>query len=517
MVTAPHAQAARVGAHVLSQGGSAADAAVAVGATLAVLYPHMTGIGGDAFWIYHDAMTRATIAYNGSGRSAALATLQYYRDRGARSIPFRGPLAVLTVPGAVDAWCALHGRFGRMEMDRLLAPAISFARDGTQPARSVAKSLEEERVWLEQDAGAKGIFCTQAGTRDFIAQPALARTLEMIARKGRGWFYQGEAAATVSAWAESAGSPLRAGDFAAHAGMETQPLATALSGFESLTTPPNSQGLTLLVAQQIMEARFGAQFPADCTGELVHHAVEAAKIAYEVRDRYVGDPEAFPLPKQLRDTGEIARIGATPIADTASARSATVGGDGDTTYFACVDNAGNAVSYIQSLYHHFGAAVAVPALGLVLQNRGIAFTLDEGQIRSLVPNRRPFHTLMPAMLCKEGLPAVIYGSMGGDAQPQIGLALSIRMARLGETPQAAIDAPRWRWSSEAAGPAGGVAVERRMPQECIEELRARGHRVTVLGDWEESMGHAGAIVLDRARGVFVGAADPRSDGAAIGL
>jgi len=514
MVTAPHALAAEIGARALADGGSAADAAVAIGAALAVVYPHMTGIGGDAFWLYFDSATGATVAYNGSGAAAALADVSYYRRRRADSIPTRGPGAALTVPGAVDAWFAIHERFGRLDVRQLLGPAIACARDGVAIAPSVARALIEEREWLGRDDGARSAYL---GATETLVQSALARTLEMIAAEGRAWFYEGPAAAAISAWAKRAGSPLRVEDFAEHRGFAAEPAAGSFAGLDSLVTPPNSQGVTLIAAQQIFEAFAGSEVPAEGSAELLHAAIECAKLAYVDRDRLIGDPAADSgALAEFISKGYASRQAATLRWDRAAPANPATAESG-TTYFACVDPEGNAVSYIQSLYHHFGAAVLVPEVGIVLQNRGIAFTLDDNRARSLAPRRRPFHTLMAAMLMSGGKPRIVYGSMGGDAQPQIGLALAIRVALHGCTPRRAVEAPRWRWYGTGVGAGGRVAVERRVGDACVDGLRARGHELDVLGDWEESMGHAGAIVIDRDTGKLSGAADPRGDGAAIGL
>jgi gamma-glutamyltranspeptidase len=516
MVTAPHALAAQAGARVLGDGGSAADAAVAVGATLSVVYPHMTGIGGDFFALYYDARSGEVSAYNGSGRAAALATKEFYASRGLAAIPERGGPAALTVPGAVDAWFALLERFGSMDVSRLLAPAIAFARDGAPVARSLARAIAEERAVLDADRGARAAYGSGRGDGAVLTQPALARTLENIATRGRAWFYGGGGADAFDAYCRSIDSPLRASDFAAHRGEWTTPIKTTFRGVESLTTPPNSQGLALLLAQGAYEEFTGESRPADLSAEFVHAAVEATRLAYADRDRYVCDPAYTAAPLDRLLSREHARALASGIDPNRAGSSERIPADrGGTTYFACVDAHGNAASVIQSVYQHFGAAVVVPELGVAIHNRGCWFTLDDGMPRSLAPGRRPFHTLIANMLLRDGKPWIVYGSMGGDGQPQTGLSLSIRMAERGMDPQAAVDAPRWRWIGDGAdGPQ--VFVEKRVGAACVAGLRARGHDVVVCDDYEESMGHAGAIVIDRERGILAGGSDPRSDGLALG-
>jgi gamma-glutamyltranspeptidase/glutathione hydrolase len=520
MVSAPNALAAQAGASILADGGTAADAAVAVAAALSVVYPHMTGIGGDLFALYYDAQAGDVTAFNGSGAAAALANPEFYTSQGCDAIPERGGVAALTVPGAVDAWFALQQRFGSMEMTRLLMPAIEFARDGVPIARSLARSMDEERAFLDTDEGARTAYGSGRPAGAVLTQPALARTIGNIAARGRAWFYEGEGAARIDAYCARIGSPLRAGDFAAHRGAWTAPIRTSFRAAESLSTPPNSQGVALLLAQAIYEEFTGSSRLADCSAEFVHATVEAARLAYADRDRYVCDPDYTPAPLELVLSRGHARASAAridPNAAGVNGRPAGLGDRGSTTYFACVDSHGNAASVIQSIYQHFGAAVVVPELGIALHNRGCWFTLDEGRPRSLAPGRRPFHTLIANMLLRNGKPWVIYGSMGGDAQPQFGLALSIRIAERGVNPQDAIDAPRWRLSSDTPGADPEIFIESRVRAGCIAGLRARGHRVTVCPEWEESMGHAGAIVIDRENGVMLGGSDPRSDGLALGM
>jgi len=518
MATAPHALAAQAGAKILDAGGSAADAAIAMASSLAVVYPHMTGIGGDAFVLYYDSRSNDVTAYNGSGGAASMATRDFYAALGVQAIPERGGAAALTVPGAVDTWFALHERFGTFEMSRLLAAAVGFARDGVPIARSLARSMHEDLAVLDADTGARAAYGSGRSPGAVLAQPALARTLERIASQGRAWFYDGEGAAAIDGYCAKIGSPLRAADFAAHRGSWASPIRTTFRGFESLSTPPNSQGLALLLAQGVYAEFVGASRPPDVSAEVVHATVEAAKCAYADRDRYVCDPRYLEAPLELLLSPGHAREAASridPFRAAPAGRTESVD-RGSTTYFACVDAAGNAASVIQSIYQHFGAGVVVPELGVALHDRGCWFTLDEGAPRSLAPGRRPFHTLIANMLMRDGKPSVVYGSMGGDGQPQTGLALSIRIAERGCDPQAAIDAPRWRWFGSAAANEPDLFIEARAGEACIAGLRARGHRVEVCDDWEETMGHAGAIVIDREEGVLLGGTDPRSDGLALG-
>ena len=516
MVTAPHALAAQCGLEILRDGGNAADAIIGVAAALAVLYPHMTGIGGDVFFLYYDEHSGAVSSYNGSGAAAQLATPERYRQRGMRRIPERGGDAVLTVPGAIDAWFALHERFGSLDMQRIVAPAIAYGRDGAPAARSFAGAVNRLRDVLAADEGARTLFVDHgpAAVGERFANGRLAETLAAIAANGRAWFYEGEGAAHIARYCERVGSPLRAADLAAHHGFFTTPASGRFFGSDSLTVPPNSQGMALLVAQQIFEAS-GERSPAG-TAAGVHAGVESIRLAYADRDACVGDPQASTSWRQMLEIDH-AREQAGRIDANAAMKEPVAHPDrGDTAYFACVDRAGNAASFIQSLFLSFGAGVVVPELGIPLHNRGTAFELSHGELRSLVPLRRPFHTLMPCMLARDGKPWLVYGSMGGEAQPQIALQISTRIARDGADAQRAIEAPRWRWGNDGVDEPSCVHIEARAGDACVAGLRARGHDVRVLGDWEESMGHAGAIVVDRQAGVLTGGADPRGDGMAAG-
>jgi gamma-glutamyltranspeptidase len=517
MVTAPHALAAECGIALLRDGGNAADAIVGVAAALAVLYPHMTGIGGDVYFLYHDARSGQTSGYNGSGAAAQRATLQRYSERGLRRIPERGGDAVLTVPGAVDAWFAMHERFGSLDMERIVAPAVAYARNGAPAARSYAGALHRLRDVLAADEGARALFVEQGPAKigERFVNARLGETLAAIGRHGRAWFYEGEGAARIGHYCERIGSPLRAEDLAAHHGFFTEPIGGQFFGSDSLTVPPNSQGIALLIAQQIFETvRDGQANPGSAAD--VHAGVEAIRLAYADRDRHVGDSDESSGWEPMLSMDH-ARARARRIDPNAALPRPNAPADrGDTSYFACVDRAGNAASFIQSLFLSFGAGVVVPELGIPLHNRGIAFELSQGALRSLVPRRRPFHTLMPCMLLRDGKPWLVYGSMGGEAQPQIALQVSTRIARDGYDPQAAIDAPRWRWGTDAADEPASVHVEARIGDACVAGLRARGHDVHVLANWDESLGHAGAIVIDASTGTFIGGADPRGDGAAVG-
>ena len=522
MVSAPHALAAQSGIRVLADGGNAADATIAIAAALTVLYPHMTGIGGDVFFLYYDAASAMVHAYNGSGAAAREATREFYVKAGCTRIPERSGGAVVSVPGAVDAWFALHERFGTLGMDQLLRPAIAYARDGAPAARSFVSATNRLREQLAADPGARALFVDRAPARigDRFSNPALARTLESIALEGRRFWYEGEGAAAIDRCCRATGSPLRSGDLAAHRGFFTEPARGKFFGYDSLTSPPNSQGIAALIAQQTFAAyarqHSGEALP-DGGAQRVHAQVESIRLAFADRDASVGDPTDAVLWQRLLEEDHAAARARSIDPFSTGPEPLTAVDAGDTAYFACVDTAGNAASFIQSLFHSFGAAVVVPELGIALHNRGTAFELSADGLRSLRPRKRPFHTLMPCMLVRDGRLCMVYGSMGGEGQPQTALQLATRIVGDGLDPQGAIEAPRWRYGRDPADDAARLHIESRFSPACLSGLSVRGHEVDVLGEWDESMGHAGAICPDLERGVLVGGADPRGDGAALGL
>lgn len=516
MVSSPHALASQAGLRVLQDGGNAADGAIAVAAALSVLYPHMTGLGGDAFFLHHDATSGCVDAYNGSGAAAQLATRDFYLLKQQPGVPDRGPLAALTVPGTIDAWFALHAKHGSFEMGRLLEPAIGYAHDGAPIARSLADAMALHRETLRRDEGAHAVlvFDSPRLRGSMLRQPKLAATLRALSHEGRDWFYQGRGAAHIERYCQRIGSPLRAADLAAHRGFFYAPAQTPFLGYDSVTTAPNSQGIALLIAQRVLERCDTALSSPAGSAVPVHAMVEAIKLAFEERDRHVADARIAPPWEQLLSPSHVRKLAAR-VDPYRAASTAPTAGKGDTAYFCVVDGRGNATSYIQSLFHSFGSGVMVPELGVLLNNRGSAFSLDE-TLRSLQPGRRPFHTLMPCMLRKNGRPWLVYGSMGGEGQPQTALQLSTSIAHFAQDPQGAIEAPRWRWGQSYLGEAASLHLEARFDQSLVAGLRALGHRIELSGPWDESMGHAGAIVVGED-GVLRGGADPRGDGAACGF
>jgi gamma-glutamyltranspeptidase/glutathione hydrolase len=545
-VTAPHELASAAGLRALAAGGTAIDASIAMAAVLSVVYPHMCGIGGDGFWLVadptdvaHDGRVRVR-GLNASGRAAASARLAEYRGR-ASYIPWRGPLAALTVPGAVDGWWLAYRHSvdawgSTLRWADLLAPAIGYAAGGypctASQTRWTAAGLAPDDV----ARGALGrfpewarVFLAADGrapeTGRVLRNPDLAGTLALVAAGGREAFYRGAVATALAAGLAEAGSPLTADDFAAHTSEWVEPLRLAWRGHEVHALPPNSQGLAALQILGLAEAA-GVGETADGSADRVHLLTEATRLAFADRDRFVADPAVAPAPlDRLLDAEYLAARGRLIQASKVlvqvkpgigPAGRAPVGvADGDTAWFGAVDQAGRMASVIQSLYFDFGSAVVPQGTGVVMQNRGAGFRLDPDHPNALAPGKRPFHTLCPLLLTRDGAPAGVLGTMGGEGQPQTCAMLLLRMIKDGLDPQAAVDAPRWLYGRTWGAATLALTLEGGLDG-LAPELRRRGHPVQGAPAGADLMGHAGVILVD-SQGVRVAAADPRGDGAALGF
>ena len=517
-VAAPHHAAAQAGLSMLQRGGSATDAAIAANAVLAVVYPHMAGLGGDLFALVWDASARELFGLNASGRSGAAATIDWFKSRGHDSIPSRGPLACVTVPGAVDGWWQLHQRSGRLAWDALLEPAIELATEGFAVPESLAAwSIPNAQV-LDADPTARATFSPngrplQMGER--LAAPALGRTLQQVARGGPDVFYRGEIAEKICAYLQASGGLLTPDDFAANASTPVSPITAPYRGHTAAQLPPNTQGFAALEILGILD---GLDIPAlgDSTAAYVHTLAEAARLAFEDRDRYLTDPDFLDIPlDQLLSPVRAAELRARlDPARKGSPEAAPTGGG--TCYLCAVDRDGNAVSLIQSVFFDFGSGMVAGDTGLLMQNRGSFFSLDPAHPNRLEPRKRTFHTLIPAMLLAGDEPALIYGTMGGEGQPQTQAALVTRVLDFGHDVQRAVDAPRWLYGRTWGTQSAALSLEASFGPEVAERLAAMGHDVRVVPTWSDTMGHAQAIQIDRQRGVYWAAADPRGDGAAAG-
>ncbi|MGE0256192.1 MAG: gamma-glutamyltransferase family protein [Alphaproteobacteria bacterium] len=519
MVTAPHHLAAEAGRDVLRDGGNAIEAMVAAAAAIAVVYPHMNAIGGDGFWLISRAGA-APVGIDACGPAAAAATPDLYRAAGHAAIPARGPLAALTVAGTIGGWIValdLARQWGgRLPLPRLLEPAIGHARDGfgatpSQVANTAARENECRAVPGFADTFLPGGVPPAIGDR--FALPALGATLERLAAAGLDDFYRGDVAAALSADLAAVGSPVARGDLAGFRARAVAPLSTAIRAGTLYNMPPPTQGLASL----LILAQFDRLACAAADGfDHVHLLIEATKQAFRVRDRHVTDPAFMDIdPAALLAPDCVAAMAAA--IDPATAAGWARGEDkGDTIWMGAIDGAGNAVSFIQSVYWEFGSGVVLPHTGVVWQNRGASFSLDPAARNPLVPGRRPFHTLNPALARLADGSTMVYGTMGGEGQPQTQAAVFTRHVMFGQGLQAAITAPRWllgrTWGSESTT----LKIEPRFAPGVIEALAKAGHEIEITAPFSETLGHAGALVR-RPGGVIEGASDPRSDGRAAGF
>lgn len=517
MAVAPHALAAQSALAVMREGGNAVQAMIAAAATIAVVYPHMNSIGGDGFWLI-SRPGHEPVAIDACGASALSANLQEYRAQGLSSIPFRGGLAANTVAGTVSGWQAadtwqqqLLG--GTLPMSRLLADAVGYARNGIPVTTSQQRCTAAKQAELEGIAGFAETFlpdgqAPQVGER--FCQPRLADTLEHLGRVGLDDFYRGELAQRLAAELEAAGSPLRLADLHAHQAQVRRPLALEHSQGKVYNFPPPTQGLvSLLILGQLDRLLTADMDP--CGPDFVHACVESTKRAFRIRDAHITDPAHMTLDAQsLLDAQALQAM----LAEHHSQRAAAWGkgmGPADTVWMGVVDDEGVAVSFIQSIYHEFGSGIVLPSSGINWQNRGCSFSLDPQALNPLTPGRKPFHTLNPAMAVLNDGRTLVYGNMGGDGQPQSQSAVFSRIVHFGMNPQAAIAAPRWLLGRTWGNSSENLKLESRFSTECVNTLVDYGHDVAVLSDYDETMGHAGAIVR-HANGMLEGGSDPRSDG-----
>jgi gamma-glutamyltranspeptidase len=517
-VAAPHELASVAGLGILGRGGSAVDAMVAVNAALAVVYPHMTGVGGDAFWLVHDAATGRQHVLNATGRAAAGADPAVYAGD---AIDFRGAASAITAPGTVDGWVQAHARFGRLPLAECLAPAIEYARDGFPVGGSLARFSIAALDLLRAFPATAAAYLKPGGAPyregEILRSPRLADTLEAIAAGGREAFYEGAIARAIGDAVRAAGGVLSADDLAAHRSVWAEPLRVGYRGRVALAPPPNSQGFAALQILGLLEHVDVAGL-ADDPAAYVDRLVRATALAFQDRDRHLTDPDHMDVDaRDLLDPEYLAER-ADGLRDDAPARAlAAPAVAGDTTFSCAVDADGNAAGVIQSIYAEWGSGLVAGDTGVLLQNRGCAFSLDPSHPNVLAPGKRTAHTLTAGMLLGPGGdPELVYGTMGGEGQPQTSAAIVTRVVDHGLDPQAALDAPRWllgrNWGEEHRG----LRLEGRFGPGVARELTARGHEnVTLVDDVTELVGHAQAIAIRPGR--LEAAADPRSDGAALGF
>ena len=514
MVASPHALATAAGVEALRRGGNAVDAAIAANAVLAVVYPASCGIGGDALWLVYEPKTGETIAYNGSGRAPAALDAETVRARGYASMPLRGPETV-TTPGCVRSWEDVGSAHGTRALDELLAPAERYARDGFVATAVTANYFAWNEALLRAEPEAAALFL-RAGVPvagDVLRNEPLADSLAAIRRGGAHAFYAGRIAEAICGTLNALGNPMTLDDLAAQTTERQAPVGIAWHGARVVAHPPNSQGA---VAPMVLGMLAGDGNASDSAW--THLAIESIKIAFDARDGRFAEPAA--MARSIDDLLEPAALAAARARidpERASIRR-TPAAPGGTIAIVVVDGEGRAVSLIESLYMNFGSGIVARGTGIFLQNRGAYFRLDAGHPNELGGGKRPLHTLSPGMLLRDGKPEFVYGTMGGDGQPQSHVQLIHDLYERGCDVQQAVDAPRFVYGRDSESAfADSVRVEGRVAPELVASLRARGHVVDVLGDYDGALGHAHGIVLDAARGTLAGGADPRADSLALGL
>ncbi len=523
MAAANHPLATQIALDVLKQGGNAIDAAIAANAFLGFADPAMNGIGGDLFAIIWDADDKQLYGLNGSGKSPANLTPDHFTASKLTSIPAAGPLPV-TVPGCVDAWYTMHDRFGKTPMDKLLAPTIAYAREGI----AVTEEIAEMMAYLERDLLSSYAPGGDIAFEDFpefvklyrkngrfpvkgeaYTNPGLANTLEMIAKGGRDAFYRGEIARVIARYMKENGGFLTEADFAGHSSVWVEPVSTNYRGFDIWELPPNSQGMSVLQMLNILEG-YDLETYGFGSKEHIHYFTEAKKLAYADLRQYYGDPEFSDLPIGELLSKSYAAERRQQISDR---RTGTYGpgleDDNHTIYLTVADRDGNMVSLIQSNSWLFGSLVVPPGLGFCLQNRGTGFTLQPGHVNSYAPGKRPFHTIIPAFITKDGKPYVSFGLTGGGMQPQGHVQIVMNLIDFGMNLQEAGDAPRIR--HEYLGGAEVIRLESGFDYQVIRQLMKMGHNVAF---GFERYGGYQAILFDGQ--FYYGASESRKDGQAAG-
>ncbi|WP_246516470.1 gamma-glutamyltransferase [Salicibibacter cibarius] len=522
-VTSPHYLATQTGKKILEKGGHAVDAAIAVNSVLCVVLPHMSGLGGDLFSLVWDQSQNKVQALNGSGRSGSEATRSAYIQKGLDKIPERGPLAANTVPGTVDAWWALHQRYGKVDWSVLFEDAIHYAENGFPLTEKTSKFIAEKAELLSVYPETKKIFLAngspiQAG--EIFVQPDLAWSFKQIARDGRKAFYEGAIADKIVVSFEKHGGLLVKKDFEDHQIDWEDPITTNYRGYDVYQVKPNTQGITVLMMLNMLESYDMAAI-GDGTTDYYHLLAETTKLKFRYRDEWVTDPSSITVPYDLLLSKSFSKKVRTHLSweevyslDDLEELPDTQGSR-DTVYLSVTDKDGNGVSLIQSIYHEFGSGFIPEGTGILLQNRGSYFSLEEDHINTLEPNKRTFHTIIPAMALKDGKLFMLYGSMGGEGQPQTQCALFTRVVDFGYNMQQAIEAPRWLYGKTWGEDSSTLKLEERISAKTMEALGDRGHMVEKVEPYSQLMGHAQGILVDHDRGVYSAGADPRGDGIAL--
>lgn len=514
--------ATQVAIDILKKGGSAVDAAIAADAMLGLVEPTGSGIGGDLFAIVWDAKTQKLYGLNASGRSPKSLSLAYFKEKGIKHIPAIGPLPV-SVPGCVDGWFELHKKFGMLKMEEILQPTISYAREGFPLSELIAFYWQRNAEKLKVFDGFADIYMPNGkapAKGEIFKNPYLANTLEKIAQNGRDEFYKGSIAKTIDAYMKNQGGFLSYDDLASHISEWIEPVSSSYRGYDIWELPPNGQGIATLQILNILE-NYDIASMGFGSAEYMHLFIEAKKLAFEDRARYYADPAFSSIPYKILISKEYAkeRLKLINLNRSASKYDAGELGTGNTIYLTVADKDGNMVSLIQSNYRGMGSGMTPTGLGFVLQDRGEMFSLTEGHPNVFEPGKRPFHTIIPGFITKDGKPYISFGVMGGEMQPQGHAQVIVNLIDFKMNLQEAGDAPRilHEGSSEPTDEkmtdGGIVYLESGFDYQEIRKLLAKGHKVSYSLD-----GYGGyqAIMFDGKNGVYIGASESRKDGQAIG-
>ena len=524
MVATSHPLATQIGLDVLKKGGNAIDAAIAANAALGLMEPTGSGIGGDLFAIVWDAKTKKLYGLNASGRSPKNLTLAYFEEKKMSKVPSYGPLPV-SVPGAVDGWFELHKKFGSMKMGEILAPAISYAESGFPLTELIAWYMHASVPRFEKLGfpNVRETYINQNGGKlpnegEIYKNPYLANTYRKIAKGGRDAFYKGEVAKTIADFIQQQGGFLSEEDLANHRSEWVQPVSVNYRGYDVWELPPNGQGIAALQMLQLLEEYDFSKIEFG-SSEHLHLFTEAKKLAFEDRAKYYADMDFAKVPVKKLLSDEYADERRKLIGDVASTYKAGEISAGETIYMTVADKEGNMISLIQSNYRGMGSGMVPPKLGFMLQDRGELFSLTRGQANTYEPGKRPFHTIIPAFITKDGEPYVSFGVMGGDFQPQGHTQIVMNLIDFGMNLQAAGDAPRWdhTGSSSPTGESndgtGEIRLESGISYETIRGLMDKRHKV---GFARGIYGGYQAIMWDNINKVYRGASESRKDGQAAG-
>jgi len=522
MVATSHPLASQIGVDILQNGGNAIDAAIAANAALGLMEPTGNGIGGDLFAIVWIEKEKKLYGLNASGRSPEALTLEYFNENNFKTIPEYGPLPV-SVPGCVDGWFELHDKFGKIEMTEILNPTIKYAEDGFPVSELVSYYMEvasdnfheypnfKETYYLNDSTPKKG---------QIFKNPDLANTLRVIAKKGKKGFYEGKIANTIANFIQDQGGFLSYNDLKNHKSEWIDPVSTNYRGYDIWELPPNGQGIAALQILNLLEG-YDIRSMGFGSADYIHHFVEAKKIAFADRAKYYADMDFNKIPVEYLISKEYADIRRNEISPNNAAEVVLPGNieDGDTIYLTTADSEGNMVSLIQSNYRGMGSGMVPTGLGFMLQDRGELFSLDINHFNVYAPKKRPFHTIIPAFITKDGNPFISFGLMGGAMQPQGHAQIVINIVDFDMNLQEAGDAPRIRHQSDQQ-PTGGdmikggeLALETGFDYKQVRELMKKGHKIIYdLG----SFGGYQAIMIDYINKVYYGASESRKDGNAIG-